>query len=141
MTDKNEVGYWIKRKGHEKFEDTKPELGFKAFAQAQGYVVTKGEPVWIDGWRLTPDFDLVIITKGFGELLRRTDMVILIDGRYHWTDTQAKKDKWRDGLYVKAGKKVIHIDAPLTDIKYWVDLAYLFKAALEKDEPVIYIHQ
>jgi hypothetical protein len=128
MTDKNEVGYWIKRKGHEKFEDTKPELGFKAFAEAQGYVVTKGTPVWIEGWRLTPDFDI-------------EETVILIDGRYHWTDAQAKKDRWRDELYKKAGKKVIHIDAPLTDTKYWVDLAYLFKAALAKDEPVIYIHQ
>lgn len=129
MTNKNEVGYWIKRKGHEKFEDTKPELGFKGFATAQGYLIRKGAPVWVEGWRLTPDFDF------------KLDTVVLIDGRYHWTDTQAKKDRWRDELYKKAGKKIIHIDAPLCDTKYWVDLAYLFKAALEKDEPVVYIRQ
>jgi hypothetical protein len=132
LTDKNKVGYHIKRTGRTKFEDTKPELRFKAFADAQGYITTKGAPVWVDGWRLTPDFDFVLSELQY-------PVVVLIDGRYHWTDAQAKKDRWRDGLYQKAGKKVIHIDADLTLTKYWVDLAYLFKAALAKDEPVIHI--
>lgn len=130
MTNKNEVGYWIKRKGHEKFLDTKPEMDFYLFCKAKGLVILGNQiPVWIDAWRLTPDFDMA------------PNIVILIDGRYHWTDAQAKKDRWRDELYQKAGKRVIHIDAGLTLERYWVDLAYLFKAALESSKQVVYIHQ
>ena len=133
MTNKNEVGYWIKRKGNTKLSDTLPERSFKTFADSKGYEVTKGEPIYIDGWELRPDFDMQLGTI--------RSIVVLIDGRYHWTDAQAKKDRWRDGLYNKAGKKVIHIDSPLTEERYWLDLASLFQAAVVSKKEVEYIRQ
>jgi very-short-patch-repair endonuclease len=132
MTDKNRTGYWIKRKGNTKLVDTAPERAFEAFCKFKGYRITRGEPVLVDGWRLTPDFDM--------ELGKQVQIVILIDGRYHWTDTQAKKDQWRDGLYQKAGKRVVHIDAPLTDKRYWDYLGTEFVKAITHG-PVTYIHQ
>ena len=133
MTDKNARGYWIKAKGREKFEDTTPERAFAEFAKGLGYQIEKGQAVWMDGWRLTPDFDM--------KLGRSIEIVILIDGRYHWTDTQAKKDRWRDELYAKAGKKVIHIDAGLTQERYWKYLADYFLEAITRAEPVRYIRE
>jgi hypothetical protein len=134
MTDKNEVGYWIKRKGHEKFSETAPEVAFKRFVDSLGYVVTKGEPIWMDGWRLTPDFDMKL-----GKLV---NIVILIDGRYHFTEAQEKKDRWRDEMYSKALRKVIHIDAGLTtNKKYWPYLRMEFLKAVIGSAPVTYIHE
>ena len=133
MTDKNRVGFWIKVKDNVKLSHTKPEEDFKRFCESKGFIVTWGEPVWVDGYRLRPDFDM--------ELGRLVEIVILIDGRYHWTDTQAKKDRWRDGLYVKAGKKVIHIDAGLTEGRYWKYLADYFLEAITRAEQVRYIRE
>lgn len=134
MSDKNEVGYWIKRKGNTKLEDTAPEQAFAKFAKWLGYIVTKGEPVWVEGWRLRPDFDM--------KLGRLVEIVILIDGRYHWTDIQARKDEWRDRLYAKAGKKVIHIDAPLVMHKEYVEyLRQKFLDSILSPEQIIYIRQ
>lgn len=134
MTNKNEVGYWIKRKGNEKFSDTAPELAFKKFVDGLGYIVTKGEPVQIDGWTLTPDFDM-----NLGNIKK---IVILIDGRYHFTDTQEKKDRWRDEMYQKAGRKVVHIDAGLVLSKqYHPYLRMEFLKAILSAAPVTYIHE
>lgn len=134
MTDKNRTIYWIKRKDRERFSHTKPEEDFKRFCDSKSYQVEWGEgfPVWVEGWRLRPDFIMKV---------DKNEFVILIDGRYHWTDTQAKKDRWRDELYQKAGKKVIHIDAGLTEERYWKYLADYFLEAITKAEPVIYIRE
>ena len=136
MTNKNEVTHWIKAKGHEKFSDTKPEQLFQMFADWLGWKVTAGEPVWSEGMRLRPDFDMIL-----GSPPSRLEIVILIDGNYHFTTIQEKKDRWRDELYVKAGKRVIHIDAGVVDRKYWGFLRYQFHAAVLSKEPAVYIHQ
>lgn len=133
MTNKNEVGFHIKRTGRTKFEDTKPEQGFKAFAESLGFIITKAQPVTVDGWTLTGDFDM--------KLGAQTEIIILIDGRYHFTDTQERKDRWRDQLYQKAGKKVIHIDAGLTLRRWWPYLKGKFFKALTNKERVTYIHE
>ena len=132
MTHKNETTFWIKRKDNEKFSHTKPEEDFKRFCDSKGYRVEWGVAIWVEGWRLRPDFDMKVANNEF---------VILIDGRYHWTDIQAKKDRWRDELYQKAGKKVIHIDAGLTEERYWKYLADYFLEAITRAEPVRYIRE
>ena len=134
MTHKNETTFWINATDRVKLSHTKPEEDFFRFCESKGYAVEWGErfPVWSEGWRLRPDFVMQV---------GKNEFVILIDGRYHWTDTQAKKDRWRDELYQKAGYKVIHIDAGLTEERYWKYLADYFLEAITRAEPVRYLRE
>ena len=132
MTHKSATTFWIKATDRVKLSHTKPEEDFKRFCDSKGYLVNWGWPMKIDEWSLNPDFHMKV---------GQNEFVIEIDGRYHWTDTQARKSKWRDGLYNKAGKKVIHIDAGLTEEKYWKYLSDYFFEAITHLEPVRYIRE
>ena len=141
LTNKSKTEYWMKRKGTQKFKDTKYEKGFSAFAKSRGWTIEEGTPIAVDdGWALTPDFQMKL-----GNLV---EIVILIDGMkvHRWKTVGDKlqgagKDSWRDEQYVKHGKKPIHIGGELCIEKHWDYLTPRFFEAVVSKESFVYIAQ
>lgn len=150
MPKKNEVGYWIKRKGNSRVEDTKPERVLQILVEEMNdrYCLEKGETIEIqdtDGkyWSIRPDFKFFRF-GGWGLTLsyKATSILVEVDGIYHDTPIQRKKTEWRDGLLTKAGYRVIHIQAGLTRNK--VLQTYLKDAlaeAIKSTKPVVTIYE
>jgi hypothetical protein len=143
MTSKSATAHWINYFGSQKFEGTIYEQGFQGFAESRGWAVEKGKPIdIIDGEgvlvTLTPDFQMKL-----GNLV---DIVILVDGMkvHKWKEVNGRmqgagKDAWRDGLYLKAKRKPIHIGGEICLQRYWNDLGPRFRDAVLSKEKVEYI--
>lgn len=123
MPKKNEVGYWIKRKGNSKVKDTKPERVVGIFLEELGFYLNHlVSPIEAQDdvgkyWTITPDIQLT--TSSVYPLSHVIKTIVEVDGVYHDTPIQRKKTEWRDGLLTKAGFRVIHVDAELTKNKVY----------------------
>lgn len=124
--NKNKVGYWIKRKGNEKFEDTKPEQFVSGILDRLGIPYGDHISHWIDGYTITGDF----------ELMNPPKVLIEVDGDYHRTEKQESKTRWRDGEVNSRGFHIIHIDSRLCVPKWEKYLSAALQQAIRNGNPV-----
>lgn len=124
MTRKNETGYWIKRKGHEKFSDTKPEQFVQSILDKSGVMWAKAFKFTQDKFTLTAD---IFVPTGL--------TVIEVDGDYHRTALQERKTRWRDEAINKHGFRVVHVDSRLCLPRWEEYLTKALRSAIENGQP------
>lgn len=109
MTDKNERGAWIRRKGRTKLEDTKGELVLHSLLEGAGFDVYKPQPVDIfdkgETWTLTPD--RIVFGHNGGAVY------LLVQGIRHQTPKKEKTGRWELRLYESVGARALLIDDQL----------------------------
>ena len=151
---KGETGYWIRRKGVEKFADTGAERGFAACMASGGLAVEAPKPVRVV---LTPavvggmrkmghPLYAVDPPRGWAEEVTLSpdhwmpDVGVwgYSDGVHHWTDTARRVDlRMRHLLYLSTGRRVFGVDEDyLTREEWWPEVLSRLAGFLLSDVPV-----
>jgi len=132
MSKKNERNYWIRKKGREKFEDTKGERDLDALAEYMGLKLIKPAPVrvWKDNnlYPLQPD-----------RRIEGTNVLIHVDGHPgHFTERGVRKDDWKDAELAARGYRNLRIPTELLHRKHWGYVGWCIQAFLSMDAPTNY---